>query len=551
MPAPSRNRFPNAFSILLIVLLCTSYFAPFPDLDFTWQIRTGRQIVETGQLRPIEAFSYTIAGRQAPEFEWLYEVILWSVWQVLGFGGLKLLKVLLVTTPVFLVCQRLKREGVRWPGLAMVILTSILVLFPSWNLRPLYCTTIGLLLVSGWLHDHCTGRRSLTWWLPLVMLCWCNLHPGVIAGQVLLVSAICWEWLNRWWKLNVPLDPAACWRLTYIGALGLAATFISPDPIERLLYPFRPELAHPVFRLFIEMQPLYTFVGRPPYTFALAYMVAALVGVSLVFRFRQYRLWEVALLVALAGLANVAIRGLQDWLFVMFALGGPHVAALLRRFHKTRRAWVPHLSKFPRPMPWLVGGAAQALFRIELSRIRLLKSKIFSFQYAWPIAVLGALTAISLIPPLAWRMPVQNSAEWPVAAVDWIEAQGLEGRFFGMPDFGSYLTWRLGDRVKCYVDTRGFFYPPELIEDSCYVPQLGPEWRSRLDRIVGLGTDYFLLETEGPRGELWQTLQPHIDQALYVDQKVALVSTSQVRQALCKLDHGVPQALASAKIPNR
>src|SRR5437868_4728419 len=132
MPRQSRTRLPNAFSILLVVLLCVNYFAPFPDLDFTWQIRTGGQIVETGQLRPVESFSYTIAGRQAPDFEWLYEVILWAVWQVLGFGGLKLLKVLLVSTPVLLVCVRLRREGVRWPGLATVILTCILVLFPAW-----------------------------------------------------------------------------------------------------------------------------------------------------------------------------------------------------------------------------------------------------------------------------------------------------------------------------------------------------------------------------------------------------------------------------------
>ena len=85
-PHPPRLRYPNLLSIFLIVLLATNYFVPFADLDFTWQIRTGAQIVHTGQLRPVESFTYTLAGQQVPEFEGLYEVILYIVWSGLGFG---------------------------------------------------------------------------------------------------------------------------------------------------------------------------------------------------------------------------------------------------------------------------------------------------------------------------------------------------------------------------------------------------------------------------------------------------------------------------------
>src|SRR5581483_42159 len=119
---------PNLFSILLIVLLAANYFVPFADLDFTWQIRTGEQIVRTGCLQPQDAFTYTILGRPVPEFEWLYEVVLWSVWSVLGFGGLKLLKTILVATPLLLLSLRLRKEGVRWHGIALALLTVIFVL---------------------------------------------------------------------------------------------------------------------------------------------------------------------------------------------------------------------------------------------------------------------------------------------------------------------------------------------------------------------------------------------------------------------------------------
>src|SRR5437660_10560431 len=103
---------PNLFSIFLIVLLATNYFVPFADLDFTWQIRTGAQIVHTGQLRPVESFTYTLAGQQVPEFEGLYELILYAVWSGLGFGRLKLLKTIAVATPLLLLALLLRKERV-------------------------------------------------------------------------------------------------------------------------------------------------------------------------------------------------------------------------------------------------------------------------------------------------------------------------------------------------------------------------------------------------------------------------------------------------------
>jgi hypothetical protein len=522
------KRWPNAFSIGAIVLLGAIYFAPPADLDFTWQIRTGEQIFHTGRLRPLESFTYTICGRAVPEFEWLYEVGMWAVWSVLGFGGLKLLKTLLVLTPLLLLGQRLRREGVRWHGIALSVLMAILVLSPAWNLRPLYCTTIGLLLVAGWLHDHCHGRRPLTAWLPLVMLLWANLHAGVIAGQGLLLGAIVWEWANRWLRLNPPLDRAACWRLTLISGLGVTTAMLSPEPLERLLYPFRPEVVHPVQRIFVEMQPLATFLCRPPCVAWLVYLLAMLIGLSLAVRFRSYRLWEIALLLTLAGLANLAVRSLQDWVLLMLAVGVPHLSEMAR-------AWKQQRTSQPASAYPLRRSLVRVVRRADCFCRRMWNSPAFRFQWQWPLAAVGLLAGVSLIPALAWRMPVQTSAEWPVRAVGWAESQGIEGRFFAPPDYGSYLTWRLGSRARCYVDTRGFFFPPELLADSHYLPQLDSQWPARLERVLAHGTDYFLLETTGARGQLWHLLKPHVGPPLYCDDQAVLLSAFQVRRGLSRV----------------
>jgi hypothetical protein len=510
---------PNLLSILVVIVLASTYYAPFADLDYSWQIRTGELIVHMGQLRPREAFTYTITGWQVPDFEWLYEVILWAVWSAFGFGGLKLLRLILVGATFLLLVRQLQREGVARHGIALTLILAVYLLSPAWNLRPLYCTSIGLLLLTGWLHDHCVGRRPLPWPLPLVMLAWANLHPGVIVGQGFLLGAIAWEWLNRWIRLNHPLNRAACLRLTAIGGLGLVATFVSPDALERLLYPFRPELAHPVMRVFAEMQPLYRFLSFPPYTAFAAYALTGLVLVTVVCRFRRYRLWEVALLAGLAGLANLAYRSLQDCVLIMLALGVPHVAALLHEVALGLRKDRIHSG----PRRWLL--------RIDRGCKRLFARPHFRWQWSWPALAAGLLAAASLIPPLGRHMPKQDSSDWPVAAVDWMERERVHGRFFGPADYGSYVTWRLGDRAQTYVDTRGFYFPPELLEDSNLLPQWPPEWRERLERVLAYGTDYFLLETTGPRAELWHTLQPYLGPPLFLDDQCVLLSAAQVRQA--------------------
>ena len=518
---PGWKYLPSAVSVVVVVLIAANYFSPFADLDYTWQIRTGEEVVRTGDPRPRDAFTYTIAGRPVPEFEGLYGAGLWAVWSAFGYGGLKLLRVLLVAAPLLLVGLRLRREGVRWRGIALALAVLALVEARAWNLRPLYLSTIGLLVVSGRLHDHCTGRRPLPSWLPLLTLAWANLHPGVIMGQGLLIGAIGWEWLNARLRLNTPLDRRALMRLTVIGGLALAATFISPDPVGRLLYPFSHEAHHPILQSIPEMRPLSAFAFEPPYTACLVYAVAALTLWTVVCRFPQDRLWEIALLAGLAWLGNRAFRGVLDWLPVMLTLAVPHLARMLAAA-KSRRA----------PMVRLA-------LRWDAFAKRMLHAPLFRWQWSWPAAALAALTVVSFIPPLGRAMPVQDSPDWPAGAANYIEAHGVEGRLFAAPDDAAYLMWRRPG-IRSYVDTRYLFFPPELIEDCQYLPQLTPDWPERLRRVESYGTDYFLLKTAGPHGVLWQAIRPHVSDPLYRDDSVVLLRADQVAAGLSAYEQAQP-----------
>jgi hypothetical protein len=514
-------RLPNVVSLALIALLSANYFGCLTDLDWSWQVRTGERIVASGSLRTHDTFSYTLDGKLLHDFEWLWEVLLWQAWSLFGIGGLKLLRVLFVAAPLALLGWRLNRDGLRWHVIILALVSAIYVVSPAWNLRPLYCTTIGLFLCWSLLHDHCTGRQSLSGWaLPLVMLLWANMHPAVITGQALILGAIGSEWL-MYFARSRSLERPALLRLTLIGGVAFAATFVSPNPIDRLLYPFAADLKHPIFRIFVEMQPLHRFLLQQPVVAPVVYAVAGLTLFAIVRRFGYFRLWELALLAGLAFLGSVAVRSLMDWYIIMLAVSLPHLKALYVEAVKHR------------PMPaWRHG-----LLRLDNGLKRLFASRAFRWQPGWLAACVLVLCGLTAIPGLGRDMPLRDSPEWPVAALDHIERAGVRGNFFAPPDYGAYIGWRLKNEAKIYMDTRGFFFPPILVEDSHYVPAMGPQWRQRLERVLDqYPTEYFLLETWGVRGALWQALQPHVAEPLYRDAKTVLLSAEQVRGAVAAMD---------------
>ena len=162
---------------------------------------------------------------------------------------------------------------------------------------------------------------------------------------------------------------------------------------------------------------------------------------------------------------------------------------------------------------------------------RLLYSPLFGWQWAWPAGALAALTLVSIIPPLSRAMPMHDNPDWPVGAADWMEAHGVEGRIFAAPDDGAYLMWRQPS-VRCYVDTRYLFFPPELIEDCQYLPQLAPVGRNGYGASSPLAPTIISSRQAARTAYSGRRSEPHVPDPLYCDKSVVLLRTEQVAAAL-------------------
>src|SRR5262245_11228285 len=122
MNARVQITWPNAFSAVVLLVLVCIYLKPPSDLDYCSQIRTGERIVETGRVLQPDSFSYTIAGKDLPDHEWLYEVLLALVWRGLGDPGMKLMRVVLFAAPLAVLAWQLRSRGVRLHVLALTLI---------------------------------------------------------------------------------------------------------------------------------------------------------------------------------------------------------------------------------------------------------------------------------------------------------------------------------------------------------------------------------------------------------------------------------------------
>ena len=128
-PKPAPRWLRPAVAVLAAVYALALFSRPFSDTDSWWQLKTGQYIAANHKLPVPDPFAYT-TGRSAPAYpgeariryfnlthEWLAQVGMYAVYSVTGFGGIVLLRALLLcafSALVGLTARRLRRVLQAW-----------------------------------------------------------------------------------------------------------------------------------------------------------------------------------------------------------------------------------------------------------------------------------------------------------------------------------------------------------------------------------------------------------------------------------------------------
>ena len=189
----------------------------------------GKWIVQNHSIPREDALTYTAKGHPYIDIHWLYQTLLYGLYQAGGYAALTLFGVGLFTLLFFLFLKRLQvassLEG-SWP---FFLLLLALGLEHRFSLRPEILSWV-LLTATLWILDsHQRGKVEWLKCLPVLYLLWANVHGLFVTGWAALAAYLLGDWV-RARRLNPSL-----WL--WSGA-SVLATLVNPYFIKGSLYPF-------------------------------------------------------------------------------------------------------------------------------------------------------------------------------------------------------------------------------------------------------------------------------------------------------------------------
>lgn len=450
----------HLFLLLALGVFWFSYTLADPDL---WgHIRFGQDMLTAGTVVQSDLYSY----RSQPGFwinhEWLSEVVFAVLYNHLGISGLIGFKAIVSLAIVGLCYAHMRRFGT--DGLAAIFLIALLSVpfrLGLNEIRPQLFTYLLFLLVLLALERASAGRARWLVFLPALFAAWVNLHGGVLAGAGVVgvwvaMRALQWHRLvgnRRKERLGeiarLTLLPVACglallvnpYRATLIGFLLRTATVP------------RPEIS--------EWAPL-SFSSFPGVLFLalLALAIAALVAS------RRNRSPEAIVIFATTVVMAISSnRHYPLFALALVVLVGEHIADVWNR--RTPAAFSRVVQS--RGVAFLCLATAVVFLTIAPAQFTCIRIEPFYFAF-------------------------------PARGVAWLRESGVHGNMAVPFDWGEYVLWHLGPRVKVSIDgRRETLYPEESYRESLDFEHGTRVWNALLKSSP---TDLVLAQSGSPTTNL-------------------------------------------------
>ena len=199
--------------IVSMAVIFTAAAQPIIDPDFWWHLRTGQYILETKSIPYTDIFSTVRFGSEWVTHEWLSEVFMYSIFRLLGYGGLIVAFSIIVTAAFWITYQQCRKRAGHPYVAAFAVLLGAAATLPTWGVRPQMFSLLFASIFISLLDRYC--RREVMpsiWWLVPLFILWVNMHAGFALGLVLIVLTIAGLFLD--WFLLRKDTLANVWRLT-------------------------------------------------------------------------------------------------------------------------------------------------------------------------------------------------------------------------------------------------------------------------------------------------------------------------------------------------
>jgi tetratricopeptide (TPR) repeat protein len=522
------------------------------EKDLGWHMATGRYVLEHHAIPTTDVLSYTSPG--AP---WIYPpfagVLFYGIHHLAGYAGLSWFCALaMLATTACLLQRPSHRECV---GTAILTILAVPLLAIRMVPRPDLFThlffAIFLVLLWRFHRDNPRGDAASPgyprlWLLPVVMLCWVNLHPGFVAGLAVLCGYLLLEGIDL---LSTSTRAAARERLRHAWA-PLAVTVFAT-----LLNPFGLRIYQAAFSLsgartadqgaaslsIAELLPvpiswssaLLALDWRNPDNDGSLWLLAAAAAAAIAVALWRRRFGP-AIFLALALYAGFHRRRYEALFVIVVVIVGGTIFATLSA-QEPGEASEPGVKSQDRrrvPVRWLTAGvAAAALVLACVHSVDSMTNRTYILNCSDE------------------RFGAGESALFPERAADFIAREHLPGNIFEPYNLGGFLAFRLGPGYGDFIDGRGV--SPAVAREYSEIlasPADSPQWQAEADRR---GINVLLFALGRSPGPVSEYCQGRLFRPVYMDELslVLLRDTPQNRPWLDRLriDCGAQQFAPPAK----
>lgn len=423
------------------------YFASIPSLwsfgyttmwgsDLWWHIANGRRILADKALPLTDIWSFTRAGQPWLQHEWLSDLV-FQLWvSLLGMNSLVYWKwsILILT---FLLLFHITRRLTDDPLVSYVaVLVAAATAAPFLDIRPHLYSALGYVLV---LCLTLLPNRPPSY-LPLIFLCWVNLHGGFFFGLMALTVLLLPHVISSRSMVRR--------RTIIIWAASVMACLFNPNGVWAFTYPLR-----------------YAFESGSPFARAIGEWMSPLVSGGIPAPFYPY-----AVGIFLGALVVLFLKGLHrrqasTWPALTLALLTLAMSLTSRRF----------IVLFAISQAVIVAPAFAAVIPARLHMISRLAAPAL-------IALLGLIWLLPYpLKPYAFHYLTVEDA-FPVDTCNFIEANQLSGNVFSYYNWGGYLHLRTDGRMKAYIDGRAdTVYDDDTMLRYAAVQAFKPGWEGIID----------------------------------------------------------------------
>jgi hypothetical protein len=168
-----------AACFLLAALLGTRVLFD-PDLGF--HLKAGQWIVQNHQVPSKDTFTYTVSDHDYLDIQWLYQVLLYTLYCVGGYPLISLVNGISVLGLLFITWKRLKlTDAPRWMCVLLLTMVLLGIEIRFWG-RPetLSCILMSLTL---WILELWTKKeKNLLFLLPVIFMVWANIEGLFAVG---------------------------------------------------------------------------------------------------------------------------------------------------------------------------------------------------------------------------------------------------------------------------------------------------------------------------------------------------------------------------------